>query len=138
MRSPTKRKPVSDEALRLVVFVCANSGLADKLSEPRPEVAIRPVELPCSSKTESHVLLRAFQNGAAGVVLAACPKGQCRFIEGNLRAEKRIGRLRRIMDEIGLDPERIEIIFADAPDPADAFSDFVSRIVDLGPTGVRP
>jgi len=138
MRSPAKRKSSPDEALRLVVFVCVNSNLADKLSGPRPEVAIRPVELPCSSKTESHVLLRAFQNGAAGVVLAACPKGQCRFIEGNLRAEKRIGRLQWIMGEIGLDPERLEIIFADTPDPTNAFNDFVAKIVELGPTGVRP
>jgi coenzyme F420-reducing hydrogenase delta subunit len=132
------KKNRGEEALRLVVFVCANSNLADKLSEPRPEVAIRPVELPCSSKTESHVLMRAFQNGAAGVVLAACSKGQCRFIEGNLRAEKRIGRLKWILEQIGLDPERIEIIFAGDPDPTGAFSGFVSKIVELGPTGVRP
>jgi len=138
MRSPAKRKSGPDEARRLVVFVCVNSGLADKLSGPRPEVAIRPVELPCSSKTESHVLLRAFQNGADGVVLAACPKGQCRFIEGNLRAEKRIGRLQWIMGEIGLDPDRLAIIFADDPDPSGTFSGFVSKIVALGPTGVRP
>ncbi len=138
MRRSMPKRSRSEEALRLVVFVCANSNLAEKLSEPRPEVAIRPVELPCSSKTEGHVLMRAFQNGAAGVVLAACPKGQCRFIEGNLRAEKRIGRLKKIMAEVGLEPERLRIIFADGPDPAGEFSDFVSKIVDLGPSGVRP
>jgi len=54
-------------------------------------------------------LLRAFEAGADAVVVMVCPEGQCRYLEGNIRARKRVGWVKKLLDEIELDGRRLSI-----------------------------
>jgi coenzyme F420-reducing hydrogenase delta subunit len=55
-------------------------------------------------------LLKAFESGADGVSLITCKPGECRYLEGNLRAKKRTEAIRTLLEEIGLDKGRMKLI----------------------------
>jgi coenzyme F420-reducing hydrogenase delta subunit len=86
-------------------------------------------------------LMKAFELGADGVYVAGCLDGDCHFKNGNLRAEQRVGFIREKLEEIGLEPERLEMVKMSAG-MGDRFAeharDFTARIRALGPSPVRP
>jgi len=65
--------------------------------------------MPCSSIIREVFLLRAFEAGADAVALLVCPEGQCHNVNGNIRAARRVARMKRMIDEIGLDGRRLNI-----------------------------
>ena len=73
-----------------------------------PQIMFFP--LPCSGRIESLHLVRALESGADKVYLITCPEGTCRFREGNFRARKRLAFAQGLIEEIGLDRERLELI----------------------------
>jgi F420-non-reducing hydrogenase iron-sulfur subunit len=66
--------------------------------------------LPCSGRIEPLHLLRALESGADKVYLVTCPEGACRFREGNFRARKRLTFAQGLIEEIGFNRERLELI----------------------------
>jgi F420-non-reducing hydrogenase iron-sulfur subunit len=66
--------------------------------------------LPCSGRIEPLHLLRALESGADKVYLITCPEGACRFREGNFRARKRLVFAQGLIEEIGFERERLELI----------------------------
>ena len=71
---------------------------------------IRFFPLPCSGRLDPLHLMRALESGADRVYVVTCPEGACRFREGNLRARKRLAYVQGLIKEIGLEPERLELI----------------------------
>jgi coenzyme F420-reducing hydrogenase delta subunit len=81
-------------------------------------------------------LLRAFESGADGVVVLVCPEGQCRFLEGNIRAKKRVAWVRNLLDDIGLDGRRLSLGNMAAGDNTAAnqtIDNVLKNLVELGP-----
>lgn len=74
-------------------------------------------ELPCSGKTDAQYMLHAIEGGARGLLVVACAHGRCRLSQGNYRAEIRMGTVRRLLKEIGLDAERAALVHC--PESAD-------------------
>jgi len=70
---------------------------------------IKIIRFPCSGKIDILHILKAFENGADGVYVAGCEEGSCHFIEGNLRAKKRVEYARKLLEEIGIGAERLEM-----------------------------
>ncbi|OPY68627.1 MAG: Methyl-viologen-reducing hydrogenase, delta subunit [Syntrophorhabdaceae bacterium PtaU1.Bin034] len=68
--------------------------------------------LPCSGRIEALHFLKALEAGARKVYLIACPDGACRYGQGNLRARKRLDYARKLIAEIGLSGDRLEIVTA--------------------------
>jgi F420-non-reducing hydrogenase iron-sulfur subunit len=66
--------------------------------------------LPCSGRVDPLHLMKALEAGADVVYLATCPEGSCRYREGNFRAKKRLAYARGLIEEIGLEPDRIELV----------------------------
>src|SRR5271157_5467612 len=60
---------------------------------------------------------RALEAGADKVYLVTCPVGACRYREGNIRAKKRVEFAQKLIQEIGLEPERFELVNASSPGP---------------------
>jgi coenzyme F420-reducing hydrogenase delta subunit len=84
-------------------------------------------------------LLRAIEDGADGVYVAGCMEGECHFVEGNFRARKRVNYVKKILEEIGIEPERVEMFnlsSAMGPRFAEIAHEMTSRIKELGPTPV--
>jgi F420-non-reducing hydrogenase iron-sulfur subunit len=73
--------------------------------------------LPCSGRIESLHFLRAFEAGADLVYLITCPEKVCRYQQGNIRARKRLVYAQKLIQEIGLDPDRLVLITAHPPLP---------------------
>ncbi len=90
------------------VFHCF-SALNNTLALENDEYEIRSVRMPCSSLTREVFLLRAFEAGADAVVVLVCPEDACDYLEGSLRARKRVERVKRILDEIGIGGDHLNI-----------------------------
>ena len=102
---------------------------------------VRVLRLPCTGKTEINYILAAFERGVDGVIVAGCLEGGCHFLEGNLRAKRRVQRAKQLMGEIGLEPERLEMFnlsSAEGPRFAQIVTEMNERLVRLGPSPLRP
>jgi coenzyme F420-reducing hydrogenase delta subunit len=76
-----------------------------------------------------------------GVMVAGCLEGGCHFLEGNLRARKRVERAKQILSEIGLEPERLEMYnlsSAEGSRFAEIVTEMSERLVKLDPSPLRP
>jgi len=93
-------------------------------------------EVPCSGKMDGQYLMHALEGGACGVCVVACPKGECHLSQGNYRAEIRIRTIQRLLDEMGLEPQRAELVNFSPDDSREQFDQiiqgFVERIRTLG------
>ncbi len=98
---------------------------------------VRVLRFPCTGKIEENYILAAFERGVDGVLVAGCLEGGCHFLEGNLRARKRVERVKRILMEIGVEPERLEMFnlsSAEGPRFAQIVKELSDRIAPLGPS----
>jgi coenzyme F420-reducing hydrogenase delta subunit len=97
----------------VVVYVCQNC-VSERERVPRQweqdgaHVVVR--EIPCSGKIDAQYMFHALEAGGRGLCVVACPPGQCSLGQGNLRADVRIRTVRRLLGEIGLEPERAELL----------------------------
>jgi coenzyme F420-reducing hydrogenase delta subunit len=101
---------------------------------------VRVLRLPCTGKVEVNYLLAAFERGVDGVVVAGCLEGGCHFLEGNLRARRRVERAKKFLEEIGLEPDRLEMYnlsSADGPRFAEIITEMRERLEKLGPSPLR-
>jgi len=102
--------------------------------------SIRIIRLPCTGKVDVIHLMKAFQKGADGVYVVGCLEGECHFLTGNLRAKKRVEYTKNLLNEIGIDGERLEmynIAASDGPRFAQVAQQMHERIVALGPNPIR-
>jgi F420-non-reducing hydrogenase iron-sulfur subunit len=97
---------------------------------------VRIIRVPCSGKVDITYLLRAFETGADGVIVAGCLEGGCHFIEGNLHAKARVNFAKDILNAIGINGNRLEmfnISSAEAPQFVKIIEEMTARITKLGP-----
>jgi len=66
------------------------------------DVTLNSVSLPCSGKVNLLYLLKAIETGSDAVILATCKLGECKYIQGNYRAQKRIESVDELLEETGL------------------------------------
>jgi F420-non-reducing hydrogenase iron-sulfur subunit len=117
----------------VVVYVCTNcipqgGRLPRQWRQQETRVVVR--EVPCSGKMDGQYLLHAIEGGSRGLCVVACPKGECHLAQGNYRAEIRIRTLRRLLEEVGLEPERAELVHCAPGDPAEQLEELVRGAVD--------
>ncbi len=113
---------------------CFNEASALPL-DGRDDVEMNVVRLACSSMIKDIVLLKAFEAGADGVLVWVCPEGQCRYVEGNTRAKKRIQWVQSLLDDIGLDGRRLSFCTMSLRDtdlPEQTIQDVLAVVNDLG------
>ena len=114
-------------------FAAADLAGAMRVQYP-PNVRI--ILLPCTGKVDAIVLMKAFEDGADGVFVAGCMEGECHFVEGNLRAKKKVAYVRRLLKEVGTDPQRIEMFNLSSAMGgrfAEIVEEMTQRIKELGP-----
>lgn len=71
---------------------------------------LKVMPVPCSGKIDILYLAKAFEGGVDGVALVICPEGECRYLEGNLRARKRAAAVEAMLEEIGVGAGRMAVI----------------------------
>ncbi len=98
---------------RLICFAChwcsyaaSDMGGTSRIHYP-PNVRI--IRVMCSGMADPIYILRAFEQGADGVLVTGCQPGDCHYISGNLRAEERIAKLKNIINILGLEEARLKL-----------------------------
>jgi len=101
---------------------------------------IKVIQVPCTGHVDIIHLLRAIEDGSDGVYVAGCLEGECHFIEGNLRARKRVNYVKEVLKDIGIEPERVEMYnlsSAMGPRFAEIAQEMTQKIKELGPSPVK-
>lgn len=128
----------------LLAFCChycayAAADLAGSMRLQYPH-NVRVLRYPCTGKIEPNYLLTAFEHGVDGILVAGCLEGGCHFLEGNLRARRRVERTKKILQEIGIEPERLEMFNLSSAEGS-RFAEIVTimseRVKELGPSPLR-
>ena len=125
---------------RIIGFLCNWCSYAGAdaagISRFKYQPNIRVVRVMCSGRVSPELVLRAFREGADGVLVLGCHIGDCHYVSGNHRTAKRIPVLRRILEYIGIEPERLRLDWvssAEAPKFQQVVNEFTETIKELGP-----
>ncbi len=124
----------------IIAFCCnwcsyAGSDLAG-VSRLEYPVEIKIIRVPCSGRVDPVWIIKAFQEGADGVMVAGCHSGDCHYISGNLFAERRILVLKELLRNQGIDEKRLILTWISASEPAKFASvtaEITAQIRELGP-----
>ena len=104
---------MDNRPLKIYLFFCSNSfdtDIARRYCAAQEGEELKAISLPCSGKVDLLYLIKAFETGADGVMVITCKKDACRYLEGNLRAARRVEAVDSLLEEIGLGKGRIKII----------------------------
>ncbi len=95
----------------------------------------------CSGRVDLEFIFRAFSNGIDGVFIGGCRLGECNYVtHGNYHALNVVLLAKRIMEHIGLNPDRLRIEFMSSGEGilfAEVVDDFTRQIKKLGPLGEK-
>lgn len=122
----------------IIAFCChycafTAADLAGTMRQQYP-TNLRIVRLPCTGRVDVNMILDAFVAGADGVLVAGCEPGGCHFIQGNLRAVKRVDYAKKLLAEVGICPDRLEMRYIAAsqgPLFAETAQEFTKKIGQL-------
>ena len=103
-----------------------------------PEIKI--ILMPCTGRVDILHLLKAFEGGADVVFVAGCLEGECHYLSGNIQARKRVTKLKKDFEQMGFDPERLEMFnlsSSEGPRFAAIAKEVAERAYKLGPSPVK-
>jgi coenzyme F420-reducing hydrogenase delta subunit/ferredoxin len=121
----------------LVCNWCSYAG-ADMAGTTRLEYPanVRMVRFPCTGRMSPLMILRAFEQGADGVLVSGCHPGDCHYVQGNLVARRRFTIFRSLMDFIGIDLNRLHFAWVSAAEGhkwAKVVSEVTAKVMEAGP-----
>ncbi|HUL39273.1 MAG TPA: hydrogenase iron-sulfur subunit [Methanomassiliicoccales archaeon] len=128
----------------IVAFCCnwcsyAGADLAGVSRFQYPPTA-RIIRVMCSGRLEPEFILRAFELGADGVLIAGCHLGECHYISGNERAKERVARTQELLDVLGVDRKRLRLEWISASEGikfAKTMEEFTNLLIELGPSPLK-
>lgn len=105
----------------IVAFCCRECAYAaaDASANARTPLppSVRLVLLPCTGRVSPLHLVTALAEGADGVMVAGCLLGQCHYREGNFTAVDRVAFVQRLLESVGVEPERCQMFTMSAGEP---------------------
>ncbi|OEU46634.1 MAG: heterodisulfide reductase subunit MvhD [Desulfobulbaceae bacterium S3730MH12] len=128
----------------IVAFCChycayTAADMAGSQRLPYPS-NVKIIRVPCSGKVDALHITKAFEKGADGVYVAGCLDGDCHFKNGNDKAAKLVTYVQNYLEEIGLEPERLEMVRISAG-MGDRFAliatEITEKIRKLGPSPIK-
>ncbi len=125
---------------KIVAFLCkwcssAGSDLAGVSRMEYPSNVI-PITVMCSGSISPLYIFSAFNKGADGVLVSGCHPGDCHYIKGNFYARRRIALVKKLLEYVGLEPERFQMSWVSAAEGVkytQIIKDFVQELKPLGP-----
>ena len=129
---------------KIIAFLCTwcsytGADLAGTARYKSPH-NLRAIRVPCSGRVSPELVMRAFDQGADGVIVLGCHIGECHYDNGNHRAAKRMPVLHSLLEFAGLEPQRFKLDWVSASE-GERFSrlvtEFVNTIRELGPVQWR-
>lgn len=125
---------------RIVGFACnwccyAGADLAGTARLKYP-ANIRIIRVMCTGRIDPQFILKAFRDGADGVFIGGCHPGDCHYVSGNYKTQKRVMTLQSLIAGLGIEPERLRLEWVSASEGqrfADAVTSFTQEVKRLGP-----
>jgi len=135
---------MNDYEPRIIAFVCnwctytaADLAGTSRLFQP-PN--IRMIRMMCTGMVDPKYVVKALLEGADGVLISGCHPGDCHYINGNLKARRRVKLLQEILPQFGFDQHRVKLTWIGASEGIDfarTVKELVTEIRALGPSDVR-
>ena len=125
---------------RILAFCCSNCAssaakVADGMKKALPD-NVKMVQVPCTGRIEILHLLKPFEEGADGVYVAGCQEDSCQYVSGITQAAKRVAHVKKILEELDIEPDRIRLFNLSAgkgQEYVEAAYKMVDTIKNLGP-----
>jgi len=129
---------------KIIAFLCnwcsyAGADLAGTSRLKYPP-SILPIRVMCSSRVDPLLVLKAYLSGADGVLVAGCHPGDCHYEKGNYYTRRRFAVLKKIAEDLKLDPDRLKLSWISAsegPKYAKVATEFTDQIKKLGKNPVK-
>ena len=126
---------------KIVSFLCnwcsyAGADLAGTSRIEYPQ-NIRIIRVPCSGRVDPLFVVKAFLDGADGVMVLGCHPGDCHYQQGKYYAQRRYAIMHKLLDFIGIEFDRLEVDWVSASEGkrfADVVTDFTNQVKKLGPS----
>ncbi|MCD6448468.1 MAG: hydrogenase iron-sulfur subunit [Thermoplasmata archaeon] len=128
----------------IVAFLCnwcayagADMAGTSRLKYPANVV---PIKVMCSGRVDPEFILEAFERGADGVFIGGCHPGDCHYVNGNIRTRRRVEMLKKLLEQMGINPRRLRLEWVSATEGAKfarVMKEFVEEIRQLGPSPLR-
>jgi F420-non-reducing hydrogenase iron-sulfur subunit len=137
MTDTTETKPFEPVIIGFTCNWCSYRA-ADMAGTARMKYApnVRLIRLMCSGRLDPTFVLKAFAGGADAVLISGCHPGDCHYINQNYKMLRRFHLLKRVLAQMGIEPERIKLLWASAAEGAifaDEINKFVEQVRPLGP-----
>ena len=127
---------------KIVGFLCnwCSYAGADLAGTSRMKYApnVRVVRVMCTGRMEPTFVLKSFQSGADGVLVCGCHLGDCHYVEGNYNVQRRISLLKKMLEQLGIEEERLRLEWVSASEGerfAEIVDDMAAQVKALGPFG---
>lgn len=140
LAGPNAAKTGNGFSPKIVAFVCkwCTYAGADLAGTSRMTYApnVRTIMLPCTGRIDVSFIMRAFLDGADGVMVSGCHPGDCHYTAGNYRARRRWILFRDLLDVAGFDLDRFELAWISAAEGAKwvkTIQTFTDKITAMGP-----
>lgn len=125
---------------KIVAFVCnwCTYAGADLTGTSRIKYSpnVKIIRFPCTGRIDFMLLLKAFSNGADGIIVSGCHPNDCHYTSGNFHARRRWTIFRNLLDFMGIDINRITFTWVSAAEGAkwaDVVNEMSERILEMGP-----
>ena len=124
---------------KIIAFLCrwcssAGSDLAG-VSRMKYPPNVVPITVMCSGSVSPLYIFSAFKEGADGVLISGCHPGDCHYIKGNYYARRKIALVKKLLEYIGLEPQRFQMSWVSAAEGrkyTQIIEDFVNQLKPLG------
>ena len=135
---------MSAEEPSIIGFLCnwcsyAGADLAG-ISRIKYPPNLKAIRVMCTGRLNPLFVLKSFQLGADGVLIAGCHPGDCHYVNGNYKSERRIHLLKKLVQQAGLEPERIRLEWISASEGsklAEVMKEYVEVLKKIGPNPLR-
>jgi len=134
----------SVDGQQMIVFCCQNSAyeaaqMAHVVGGSLPK-GLQIIKVPCAGKVDVDYILTAFKAGVAGVLVLACHKDNCKSQQGNTFAEWRVEHAGKMLEEIGLEKERLRFATIASNMPMEFVritKEMEGKLNELGPSRIK-
>ncbi|MDH4210617.1 MAG: hydrogenase iron-sulfur subunit [candidate division WOR-3 bacterium] len=125
---------------KIIAFCCNWCSYAGADAAGTARLQIKPnfrvIRTMCSSRIDPELILESFKKGAWGVLVAGCHPGDCHYVNGNYKTQRRVALLKNLLDELGIESKRVRLEWISANEGGKfqkVVNQFIDEMAALGP-----
>ncbi len=101
---------------------------------------LRIIRVMCSGRVDATFILKALEKGADGVLICGCHPGDCHYVEGNYKTERKVPIIQKLISQFGINPKRVKLQWISASEGVELtelVKEYVEEIRELGPNPMK-